>query len=473
VQLTHDNMRREHHLVPTESSPTSTSRRGFLKSTGTLAAAGALSGVALPHVHAASGDTIRIALIGSGGRGTGAAGNALSARNGPVKLVAMADVFPDKLKTSYEGLKNQFGDKVDVPEDRLFIGFDGAQKAMSVLNKGDIVIFATPPAFRWPFFKQAIDKGINVFMEKPVAVDAPTAKRMIELSDLATKANIKVGVGLMCRHCRSRQELHKKIQDGAIGQIITMRSYRMHGPVGSAFSQPMPDSEDSELLWQIRRFHSFLWASGGCFSDFYIHNIDECCWMKNDWPVQAQASGGRNYRGENVDQNFDNYSVEYTFRDGTKYFHFGRTMAGCHDEFASYAHGQNGLAVISSEGHWPSKARIYKAQKMTNSEIVWRTGKEGPDQDPYLLEWEDLIDAIKKDLPYNEAERGAKASLVTAMGRFAAHTGQVITYDDYIKNPQEFAPGVNAFDMKSAPPLISEGGKYPVPRPGLLKDREY
>lgn len=459
--------------MPTDTSTSTTSRRDFLKSTGTIATAGALAGVTLPHVHAASDNTIRVALIGAGGRGTGAAGNALSARNAKVKLVAMADVFPERLKSSYEGLKNQFGDRVDVPEDRRFVGFDGYQKAMETLSKGDIAIFATPPAFRWVFFKHAIAKKINVFMEKPVAVDAPTAKRMMELSDEADKAGIKVGVGLMCRHCRSRQELFKRIQDGAIGQIITMRSYRMHGPVGSAFTQRMPDSEDSELMWQIKRFHSFLWASGGCFSDFYIHNIDESCWMKNDWPIQAQASGGRNYRGDYIDQNFDNYSVEYTFRDGTKYFHFGRTMAGCHDEFASYAHGANGLAVISSEGHWPSKARIYKTQKMVNSDIVWRTPKEGPDMDPYLLEWEDLIDAIQKGTPYNESKRGAMASLVTAMGRFAAHTGQVVKFDEYINNPQEFAAGVEGFNAKSAAPVVNDGGKYPIPRPGMLKDREY
>ena len=460
--------------MPSEESPILLpSRRDFLKSTSTLAAAGALSGVTLPHVHAAENNTIRIALVGCGGRGTGAAANAMNARNGPVKLVAMADVFGDRLKSSYEGLKGQFGDKVDVPDDRKFIGFDGYKKAMDVLGSGDIALFATPPAFRWVCFKYAIEKGLNVFMEKPVAVDAPTGKRMLGLAAEADKKGIKVGVGLMCRHCRSRQELFKKVQDGAIGQIITMRAYRMHGPVGSAFSQPMPDSEDSELLWQIKRFHSFLWASGGCFSDFYIHNIDECCWMKNAWPVKAQALGGRHYRGDNIDQNFDNYSVEYTFDDGSKFFLFGRTMAGCHDEFASYAHGQNGLAVISSAGHWPSNARIYKTQKMVNSDIVWRTPKEGPMMDPYLLEWEDLIDAIRNNKPYNEVERGAKASIVTAMGRFAAHTGQVVRYDDYINNPHEFAPNVDSFDMKSAAPITAEGGKYLIPRPGMLKDREY
>jgi len=345
---------------------------------------------------------------------------------------------------------------------------------MDCLGKGDIAIFATPPAFRWVCYKYAIEKGLNIFMEKPVAVDAPTAKRMMSLAGEADKKGIKAGVGLMCRHCRSRQELKRKVENGDIGEIITMRAYRMHGPVGSAFSQPMPDSEDSELLWQIKRFHSFLWASGGCFSDFYIHNIDESCWIKGKWPVEAQASGGRNYRGDNVDQNFDNYSVEYTFGDGTKMFMYGRTMPGVHDQFASYAHGAKGLAVISSEGHWPSKARIYKGHKMTNSEIVWRTPKEGPELDPYQLEWEDLTAAIRNNTPYNEVERGVKASLVTSMGRMAAHTGQIVTYDDILNSDHEFAPGLDKITLESPAPLLANAdGKYPVPMPGITKKREY
>ena len=144
----------------------------------------------------------------------------------------------------------------------------------------------------------------------------------------------------------------------------------MHGPVGSAFSEPKPD-DISELMYQIQRFHSFLWASGGCFSDFYIHNIDECCWMKDAWPVKAQASGGRHYRGDNVDQNFDSYSVEYTFADGTKLFLEGRTMAGCHHEFASYAHGTKGSAVISTAG---ALARPSAASTRARTSIKDRPG---------------------------------------------------------------------------------------------------
>lgn len=450
-----------------------TSRRDFLRTTGTFAAASALAGVTLPAVHAAENNTVQVALVGAGGRGTGAAANALNVKNGPVKLVAMADVFDNRLKSSFEGLKGQYADKMDVSEDRKFVGFDAYKQAMDALKPGDVVILATPPAFRWVQFAYAIQKGLNVFMEKPVTVDGPTSRRMFDLAKQADAKNLKVGVGLMCRHCRVRQDLFKRIQDGQIGDLVALRAYRMHGPVGSAFSEPRNPNEN-ETLYQIRRFHSFLWASGGCYSDFYIHNIDESCWMKNDWPVEAQASGGRHYRGGNVDQNFDNYSVEYTFQDGAKLFFYGRTMPGVHDQFASYAHGSKGLAVISSEGHWPSKARIYKGQKMVNSDIVWRTPREGPELDPYQLEWEDLLAAIRNNTPYNEVERGVKASLVTSMGRMAAHTGQVVKYEDILNSDHEFAPGLDTITLDSPAPLLANAdGKYPVPMPGITKKREY
>ncbi|MFM7844177.1 MAG: Gfo/Idh/MocA family protein, partial [Planctomycetota bacterium] len=280
------------------------SRRDFLRTTGTLAAATSLVGMAVPRVHAADSNTIQVALVGCGGRGTGAAANALSTKTGPIKLVAMADVFENRLKISHESLKQQFNDKVDVPAERRFVGFDGYKQAMDCLKPGDVAIFATPPGFRWVHFSYAIEKGINVFMEKPVTVDGPSTKRMLALAEKSVAKNLKVGVGLMCRHCDARQELFQRIQDGQIGDLIALRCYRMHGPVGSAFSGPKPDGI-SDLMYQIQRFHSFLWASGGLFSDFYIHNIDECCWMKNAWPVQAQASGGRQFRGDSIDQNFD------------------------------------------------------------------------------------------------------------------------------------------------------------------------
>jgi predicted dehydrogenase len=452
-------------------APANDSRRSFLKTTSTLAAATALVGAAVPRVHAAGSDTVQVALVGCGGRGTGAAQNALGVKIGNTKLVAMADVFENRLKISHDSLQRQNKEKVEVPEDRKFIGFDGYKQAIDCLKPGDVAIFATPPAFRWVHFKYAIEKGVNVFMEKPVTVDGPSTRKMLALGEESVKKNMKVGVGLMCRHCEARGELFDRIQAGEMGDLITLRCYRMHPPVGSAFSDPKP-KDMNELDYQIQRFHSFLWASGGLFSDFYIHNIDECCWMKNAWPVKAQAVGGRNYRGDKIDQNFDSYAVEYTFDDGAKLFMNGRVMPGCHDEFASFAHGSKGSAVISQSSHTPARCKIYKGQNMTKDNLIWSFNR--PEPNPYALEWEHLIDAILNDKPHNEVKRGCEASLVTSMGRMAAHTGQVVTYDEILNSEHEFAPNVDKLVKGGEAPLKANAeGKYPIPMPGLVTKQEY
>jgi len=448
------------------------SRRAFLKRSGRAAAATAMAALIVPRVHAAESGTIQVALVGCGGRGTGAADNALSVPNAPTKLVAMADVFERKLNGSFENLKNRWSSKPNkfgVTDGTKFLGFDAYRKAMDCLKPGDVVILATPPAFRWVHFKYAIEKGLNVFMEKPVTVDGPTTKRMIELAAEADKKNLKCGVGLMVRHCRGRQELKDRIDKGEIGDIIAMRAYRMGG--GGGMTGRKPDNI-SETLYQIQRFHSFLWASGGVYSDFYIHQIDECSWMKGAWPVKAAALGGRHYRGNNVDQNFDTYSVEYTYPDGTKLFYYGRQMPGCHDEFASYAHGTKGTAIISTSAHTPGKVRTFKGHNFAKEDMIWAYPQ--PEQSPYQLEWNDLIEAIVQNKPYNEVKRGAEASLVTSMGRMAAHTGQIITFEQMLNCPHEMAPDVDKLSNDGPAPLKADAeGRYPVPQPGILKDREY
>ena len=454
------------------------SRRQFLGKAGRIAAATTVAGLAVPSVHAAEDNTIQLALIGCGGRGTGAVANALSVKRGPTKLVAMADVFENRLQGSLKNLKKRFADRVDVPEDRRFIGFDGYRKAMDCLKPGDVAIFTTPLAFRWVHFGYAIQKGLHVFMEKPLTADGPTSRRMIELAKESKAKNLKVGVGLMSRHSRALQELHQRIQDGAIGEIITMRGYRMTGPIGSAFSERWPGTP-SELLWQIQRFHSFLWASGGCFNDFYIHIIDHLCWMKGAWPVKAQALGGRHYRTSPrgkpyIDQNFDAYSVEYIFADGARLIMDGRCMAGCLPIYSSYAHGTQGMAVVSKAGDCGLPSSIYSSQNPDRTKMLWKS-EVAPDQrNPYDNEWNDLIDAIRDDEPFNEVERGVQASLVSSMGRKAAHTGKEITLEAMLRSEVEYAPGVDKFTMDSPPPLVADAdGKYPIPQPGLLGDREY
>jgi len=459
-----------------QSSPTS--RREFISTTTKLAAATAFAGMTVPLVHAAGNELIQLALVGCGGRGAGAAANALSVKGGGTKLVAMADVFENKLRTAYSGIKRQFADAVDVPADRQFLGFDGYKKAMDCLRPGDIVILTTPPAFRWVHYSYAIEKGLNVFMEKPVTVDGPGSKRMLQINEGAKAKNLKVGVGLNSRHARALQQLAQRVHDGAIGDIILARGYRMHGPVATFQSLPKPEGI-SDLMYQIQRFHSFLWASGGNYSDFYIHIIDHISWMKNAWPVKAQALGGRHYRQSPegityVDQNFDTYSVEYTFPDGTKFFFDGRCMTGCYDNFSSYIHGTKGSAIVSKSGDCGAPSSIFKGQSPVSSERVWVSRVPDGEEDWYLNEWNDLMDAIRKDQPYNEVERGVSVSVVTSMGRMAAHTGQEITYDDMLNCPHEMAPGLDKLTADSpAPVMPDKNGRYPVPQPGIVTKREY
>ena len=455
------------------TSSTGASRRNFLKTSTTAAAATAMMSRAASGMYVAQNDTVQIALVGCGGRGTGAVGNALSVDNGPIKVIAMADVFEKNLSASHGTLSKDHGtDKLDVPEERRFIGFDGYKQAMDCLKPGDVVILTTPPAFRWVHFTYAIEKGLNVFMEKPVTIDGPTTRRMLALNDKAIAKNLKVAVGLMCRHCEARRELFNRIQDGEIGDLTMLRAYRMAGPTGTAATEKKPEGV-SELLYQISRFHGFLWLSGGAVSDFLIHNIDESCWMKNDWPVSCKASGGRHYRGDNVDQNFDTYSMEYTFKDGTKLLVNGRTIPGCHQEFASYAHGTKGLGVISSASHWPSRARIYKGHNEDEKNLVWQF-PQPETNNPYVDEWKHLIAAIRNDEKYNEVERGCMASIVTSMGRMAAHTGQEITLEQMMNCEHEFAPDIDKLTLDSPSPLQADSeGRYPIPLPGLEKTREY
>jgi len=451
------------------------SRRQVLKTTGTLVAASALPVSGLANVHPGSSDLIQVALVGCGGRGTGAAYNALSTKTGPMKLVAMADAFPDRLKSSHENLKKDMSKLMDVPESRKFVGFDAYKQAMDCLKPGDIVILATPPAFRWVHFQYAIQKKLNVFMEKPVTVDGPTSKVMLKLAEEATAANLKCGVGLMSRHAKNLTQLYDRVQGGEIGDIMLIRGYRMHGPAGSAQSLPKP-KDVSEIEYQIRRFHSFLWASGGCYSDFYIHLIDHAIWMKNALPVSARASGGRHYDHDDnsvqyVDQNFDTYSVEYTFADGAKFYFDGRCVDGAQGMYSSYLHGTKGVAIASRANDCGGPSATFKGHSFDDEKVIWQSEDRS---NPYQNEWDELVSAIRNDKPFNEVKRGVETSLVTSMGRMAAHTGQEITYEAMLDCEHEFAPGLDKLaQTKEAPLKGDEKGYYPKPEPGKKTDREY
>ncbi len=454
---------------------TNPSRRQFLQATGSLAAATVLPSFGFAGVHNGVDETIQVALVGCGGRGGGAAMNALSTKHGPVKLVAMADAFEDRLKGTFDNLTKAAKDKVDVPEDRKFVGFDAYKKAMDVLRPGDVVILTTPPAFRWVHYQYAISKKLNVFMEKPVTVDGPTSRRMLELNKQAEALGLKVGVGLMSRHQKPLQELHKRVMDGEIGDILLVRGYRMHGPAAYSESLPKPEGM-TDLEYQIRRFHSFLWASGGVFSDFYIHIVDQGLWLKNAVPVSAQAIGGRHYKanGEGVpfvDQNLDTYGVEYVFADGSRFFFDGRCIHNTHGIYSSYAHGTKGSAIASRSGDCGGPSSIFSDHNMAAEALKWQSTDNS---NPYQNEWEALMDAIRNNKPFNEVKTGVEASLVSSMGRMAAHTGQLITYDQILNHEHEYAPGLDTITADSpAPVQIDSTGRYPVPMPGQKGIREY
>lgn len=439
-------------------------RRQFLKTSGAAAAATAVAGtLALPRAgYAAEANTIKVALIGCGGRGTGAAANALATR-GPTKLWALADVFPQRLQASLQQLAQRFAKQTEVPAERQFAGFDAYKKAIDSLDKNDLVILATPAAFRPAHFAYAVEKGVNVFMEKSFAVDTPGIKRVLQCGELAAQKNLKVAGGLMWRHNKSRQEVIQRIHDGAIGDVITLRTYRMHGPVGFRPRQP----NESILANQIANYSSFNWLNASFFVDWLIHNIDVCCWAKNAWPVSAQGMGGRQTRTE-PDELWDHYLVEYTFADGAKLFAQTRHMTGCYDIFSDFAHGSKGSAVIMENLSRPN-SRLYRGQLQTAENETWRY--RGPEADDYQVEHDLLFEAIRQDKPYNETERCAKACLASILGRMACYSGQMVTWDQAMASALELAPGLEQWTSLEVPaPILPDAqGKYPIPMPGITK----
>jgi predicted dehydrogenase len=433
-----------------------TTRREFLKTSGSALAGAALAGAVARPGYAAENNTIKIALVGCGGRGSGAAAQALSTQ-GPTKLWAMADVFEHRLQSSLAGIRQEHEKQVETPPERQFIGLDGFKKAIDSLDKGDVVLLATPPAFRPIHFEYAVSKGVNVFMEKSFAVDAPGIRRVMKTGELAKGKNLKVAGGLMSRHYRPLEQAVQEIHNGLIGEVITCWAYRMHGPVGLGARQPGMN----DLAYQIANYSCFTWLNGSFIVDWLIHNIDVCCWVKNDWPVSVQGMGGRQVRQE-ADQLFDHYGAEYSFADGTRMFAQGRHINQCWDFFGDIIHGAKGSGIL---GEGQPKPLLFKGHKQTSENVVWKY--KGPDWDHYQYEHDLLFDAIRNDKPYNEAERCAKSCFTAIMGRMACESGKLITWDEALASEAELAPGLEnlAWDGP-APAQPRADGKYDIAMPG-------
>ena len=435
----------------------STSRRDFLKqTTGALAGLSIAASIA-PKVYAAQDDTINIAVVGGGGRGTGAAADALTT-TGPTKLIAMADVFEHRVANSLKNVSEQFPDKVDVPKDRQFVGMDAYKKAIDCIAPGGVVILATPPAFRPLHLEYAVEKNCHVFMEKSFAVDAPGIHRVIKAGKEAEKKNLKIAGGLMSRHYKPLEEAVEKLHEGIIGDIITCWAYREHDVVGLTPRQ----QGQSELAHQIQNYSCFTWLNGSFILDWLIHNLDVCCWCKDAWPVSAQGQGGRQMRTY-PDQLFDHYAVEYTFPDGTRLFAQGRHMTGCWGFFGDIIHGSKGSAVL---GEGIPKPRIFNSHNQTAENQTWNY--KGPMCNAYQVEHQLLFDAIRNNKPYNETDRCAKAAMTGILGRMAAESGKMITWDQAFNSKLVLAPGLDDYTMDSKPPVMpDENGNYPIAMPGI------
>jgi predicted dehydrogenase len=442
------------------------SRRQFLRQTGRVAAGAALAGLAAPRVHAGENNTIRLALIGCGGRGSGAVGNAMNSPFGPVKLVAMADVFQGRLSSAHASLSKAFGDRVDVPKDRRFIGFDAYKKAIDCLGPGDVAMLTSFAYVRSLQAEYAVGKGVNVFMEKSFGPDAPALRRLIRVGEEADKKNVKIAAGLQCRHSVNRQELIKRMRDGELGDFMLARAYRIH-PVGGMGKKP---EKYGELEWQIRNFPCFPWVSGGRFAEANIHQVDELCWLKGDWPVIARGIGGRMANSQDHGQEFDSFSIEWTFADGTKATDGVRWLGGhCFSEFATYVHGTKCAAQFSGNIH-AGETRIYKSQRIAKDNIAWEAPPEK--YNPWDAEWNSLLQNIREDKPQNEAKRAALSNFADLMGRAAVNSGREITWEEMTKSNFQLYPGkIDDLDYDSEPPVKPDAnGFYPVPVPGVWNE---
>lgn len=462
------------------NQPPVSSRREFLKTTGQVAAVSALAGVTLPYVHAAENHTIQLALIGCGNRGAGAVANAMSAGGlvlgdnsgrqlsagdavgGPVKLVAMADLRQDRLDEKFSVLKQQLGDRVDVPAERRFPGFDGYRHAIDCLKPGDVAMLTTFSSFRAQHLEYAVQKGVNVFMEKTFGPDPGSLHRLIKAGEAAEKKNLKIACGLMCRHSSARQAMIEKIRGGALGEVMMVRAYRMD----SGYFMPPFSKQENELLWQLSPGHpyQFLWSSGGVFIELMIHQMDECFWIKDAWPVSAHGVGGRFAGSTDASQNLDSYSIEFTFPDGSEALVTGRYIPNCHTDFSTFIHGTKGGAKFSGNIHAPD-CYICKDQHIERNNVAWRPPKETVN--PWQAEWDVLLDAIRKDKPHNEVRRAALSNLGAIMGRAAVHMGRVITWDEMLASNFKFCPDVDKLTAQSPAPVQADAqGRYPAPVPG-------
>ena len=434
-------------------NPTEFSRRDFLKSSSKATAGAALlSTMAVErfaHGAISPSDTVRIALVGCGGRGSGAANQALST-SGPTKLVAVADAFKERLDGSLKDLAKRHKDKVEVPEEHRFVGFDAYKQAIQL---ADVVILATPPGFRPIHFEEAIRQGKHVFMEKPVAVDATGVRQVLAAAEEAKKKNLKVGVGLQRRHQLPYLETMKRLHGGEIGDIVSMRCY-WNGTTPwlrtRASLEERAGRKLTEMEYQMRNWYYFVWLCGDHIVEQHIHNLDVINWVKNGYPIRAHGMGGCEVRkGPDYGEIFDHHAVEFEYADGSRMFSQCRHINGCWNSVSEHVVGTKGKCDVS--------------RHTITGENAWRFRDSA--RDPYQQEHDDLFSAIRDDKPYNEAEYGAKSSMTAILGRMATYSGKVLDWEDAINSKISVMPESFAWDAET-PKKPGPDGMYPRAVPG-------
>lgn len=428
-------------------------RREFIKTSALLAGGVLFNQIAFASGHSGVDDTIKIALIGCGDRGTGAAFQALST-TANVKLVAMADAFQDRIDNSYKALSDKFKGKVDVPQERRFVGFDAYQQAIAL---ADVVLLTTPPGFRPIHFEEAVKQGKQIFMEKPVAVDAPGIRKVLAAAELAKKKKLNVVVGLQRRYQTNYRESLKRIQDGAIGEVFAGQVYWNSGGVWVKKRL----ANQTEMEYQMRNWYYFNWLCGDHIVEQHVHNIDIANWVKNAYPVSVQGTGSRAWRtGKDYGEIYDNHAVELTYADGAVIH-----SQCCHFE---------GTANRVDESFQGTKGKTYLSG--SNQAILWdHTGKElynhpvKGNANPYQTEHDELFAAVAKgEYKFNDAERAAKSCFTAIIGRYATYSGQVIKWEDALKADNSLLPAELSWTAK--PRLLpDDNGLYPIPTPGKTK----
>lgn len=435
------------------------SRRGFIK-TGTVAGAVAAVGVGTPSLslarsaNAAGRDTIKLGLIGAGGRGRGASIHAMNTNSGNnVELHAIADVFQDQADQALEACVTEHGEKVLVTDDTKFVGLDAYKRVLD--SDVDMVILATPPGFRPLHFEKAIEAGKHVFMEKPVAVDAPGVRRVLAAGKKAREKKLWVQVGLQRRHEPIYQDTIKQLQDGMIGDLITSRVYWNNDGV---WNRPRK-SEYNELEYQMKNWYYFNWLCGDHIVEQHIHNLDVINWLMDGFPVKAQGQGGRLVRtGRKNGEIFDHHAVEYTYENGHKMFSFCRHMPKCWRAVTEYVHGSNGWAHLSDGKIYDKKNNL-----IFEAEFEAKRKHHGHQQEHH-----DLFAAIEAGEYVNEAEYGAKSTFTAIFGRLATYSGKEIEWDRCLAEGPSLAnvDELTSLDMP-APCVPQPDGDYAVPRPGV------